>query len=213
MAINPGYFQPGEVANPKGRPTRSKNKINRDFYAAYEKVKELPGYQHPLRLMYDWVMDQNLPIEVRAAMLKEFGSYLCVKPKQTIGIETKVPVFQTEAQAEQFLAEFISAIAPDLDPVELASMIRQFIMSKREGEELKFKTRDHNGSASTPQIILQNSPGPLPGTDIIMPKINTTELNNGRTIDLEKNPGPELPAIEADNQETNFEPQAKDPQP
>ena len=60
-------------------------------------------------------------------MLKECAAYRCVKPKQTIGIESEVPVFANENQAEQFLAEFISTIAPDLEPAELATMTRQFI--------------------------------------------------------------------------------------
>jgi hypothetical protein len=167
-------FPAGNNANPNGRPVGSKNKINRDFYAAYEEVKNLPGYQHPLRLMYQWAMDPNLPIEVRAAMLKEFASYLCHKPKQTIAVEQTVPVFANEAQAETFLAEFIAAIAPDLEPAELAAMTRQFITSKREGKELELKAIKDETQPVRVEII--GGLPPLPNTNIIMP-------HNGHAIE------------------------------
>ena len=156
----------GHTNNPRGRPPGSKNKITKDFHDAYEAAIE-KGYKHPYQEMMEWVHDASKPLEIRAAMLKECASYTCVKPKQTIGIEPEtVPVFQSEDQAEQFLAEFIATIAPDLDPIELATMTRQYIMSKREGEELHLK---RNPPETLPQRIeIINSPGPLPGTNIDM---------------------------------------------
>ena len=142
-------FQSGEQwkGNTNGRKPGSKNKITRDFYAAIEEA-EKRNYPHPYLQMAEWANDKSKPLEVRAAMLKECAAYRCVKPKQTIGIKSEVPVFANENQAEQFLAEFISTIAPDLEPAELATMTRQFITSKREGQDCQLKIQDHSGSAT-----------------------------------------------------------------
>jgi hypothetical protein len=176
MASSTSFGQPN--GNRSGRTVGSKNKITRDFYAAYEQIKELPGYQHPLRLMYDWAMDPNLPIEVRASMLKEYASYLCHKPKQTIAVESTVPVFQSPEQAESFLAEFIASVAPDLEPAELATMTRQFIMSKREGKELELKAIQNDPTAPV-RVIIEGGIPELPGTNVIMP-------HNGHQIEGHK---------------------------
>ena len=56
-------------------------------------------------------------------MIKECASYTCTKPKKTV--EVQVPVLSTIEQAEAFLATL--AAENDLDPVELAAMVRHWI--------------------------------------------------------------------------------------
>jgi hypothetical protein len=196
-------YSPGESGNLDGRPIGSKNKINRDFYAAYEEVKKLPGYQHPLRLMYEWAMDPNLPIEIRAAMLKEYASYLCHKPKQTIAVESTVPVFSSAEQAEEFLAEFIAAIAPDLEPAELATMTRQFILSKREGKELELKAIKDDTTQPV-RVVIEGGLPPLPATNIMMP-------HNGHAIEGHAIAG--QISETSSSQETTSTPEPKDGEP
>jgi hypothetical protein len=120
-------FQPGIVSNPNGRPKGSKNKLAREFQQACAIADE--KYPHPYLMMAEWANDENKPLEIRAAMLKECAAYRCIKPKQTLAIESRVPVFQSEGQAEQFLAEFISAIAPDLEPTETPSIFNDKLKS------------------------------------------------------------------------------------
>jgi hypothetical protein len=143
-------FQPGIVSNPNGRPKGSKNKLAREFQQACALADE--KYPHPYLMMAEWANDENKPLEIRAAMLKECASYRCVKPKQSIAIQHDVPTFESAEQAEQFLAEFISAMAPELEPEQIATMTRQFILSKRGGKELELKVANQ-GNLSQPQKI------------------------------------------------------------
>jgi hypothetical protein len=170
-------FQPGNVSNPNGRPKGSKNKLAQDFQKAYEAADQ--KYPHPYLMMAEWANDPNKPIEIRAAMLKECASYRCMKPKQTLAIEKNIPVFENEDQAEQFLSEFLSEISPDLEPVELAQMIRAWIISKREGKELELKAIKDDPDRTQRIEIVGGLPRP-PGTNVIMPHENGL---NGQIID------------------------------
>jgi hypothetical protein len=97
--------------------------------------------------MMEIANDPKVSDERRDAMLKECASYVCPKPKVQASVEREVPTFTTADKAEAFLAEFISTMAPDLEPAEIATMTRQFIMSKREGEELELKVAAQHGGA------------------------------------------------------------------
>jgi hypothetical protein len=98
-------------------------------------------------------------------MLKECAAYRCVRPKQTLAIESKVPVFASEEQAESFLAELIATVAPDLEPAEAAAMIKQWIEVKRGGKELELKVINSN-VAPVQKIEIVGGLPPLPGTNI-----------------------------------------------
>lgn len=120
MASETSFGQPN--GNTPGRPPGTKNKIGRDFQEAYEEAKR-QGYKHPYLIMMQWAHDEFKPLEVRGAMIKECASYTCTKPKKTV--EVQVPVLSTIEQAEAFLATL--AAENDLDPVELAAMVRHWI--------------------------------------------------------------------------------------
>jgi hypothetical protein len=125
--------------------------------------------------MAEWANDESKPMEIRAAMLKECAAYRCVKPKQTLAIESQVPVFQTEEQAEQFLAQFIHDMAPALEPAEITSMTKQWIEAKREGKELELKAIKDDPNVPV-KVVIQGGLPPLPATNIVMP-------HNGHAIE------------------------------
>lgn len=177
-------FQPENNANPRGRPPGSKNKIGRDFHEAYEEAKT--RFKHPYLLMMDWAHDESKPLEIRAAMIKEAASYTCTKPKITV--RSEVPVLSSIEQAEAFLATI--AAENDLDPIELMTAVRQWIDSKRGGEELLIKGRVADAG---PQVIhIENSLPQIPGTNVVMP----TEDAHGRPLvhasRINGHSGPEL---------------------
>ena len=172
-------FAPGQSGNPSGRKVGSKNKLAKQFQEACEAADE--KYSHPYLMMAEWANDESKPLEIRAAMLKECAAYRCVKQKQTLAVEQTVPIFSSEDQAEQFLAEFISAMAPDLEPAELTNMIRSWIISKREGKELELKVENQGHVPEQIVKIVGGLPA-LPGTHINMNK-EPDAMNGIRAID------------------------------
>jgi hypothetical protein len=187
-------FEDGNTLGPRrgvGRPLGSKNKLTKQFEEAVRLADE--RFTHPYLMMAEWANDPEMPIEIRAAMLKECASYRCIKPKRTVAIETQVPTFSSEEQAETFLAEFIAAIAPDLEPVELATITRQWIASKREGKELELKAEYPNNEM---KIHIAGGLPQLPGTNVIMPKLNghaQTELPPPDNVSSETISGNQTP--------------------
>ena len=154
-------FQPDQSPNPRGRPPGSKNKIGRDFHDAYEEAKA-KGYKHPYLVMVEWAHDETKPLEIRAAMLKECASYTCTKPKLTV--RSEVPVLSSVEQAEFFLATL--AVENDFDPIELMTVIKHWIESKRAGQELQLKITSQNGG-SDQTIRIEGGLPPLSGCNII----------------------------------------------
>jgi hypothetical protein len=201
---NPDWV-PGVSGNPAGRKPGSKNKLKRDFHEAYEEAKRR-GYTHPFLAMMEIANDMTQPVERRDGMLREAASYVCPKPRQTVAIERDVPVFTSEQQAEAFLAEFIAAIAPDLEPTELANMTRQFILSKREGKELELKA---NPPASQPVHVVIEGGLPVPPgyENVIMP-------HNGHAIEGHLVAGQQIAGQEAKSfPEQKPPPQTQDGEP
>jgi hypothetical protein len=138
--------------------------------------------KHSYLLMLDWAHDESKPVEVRAAMIKEAASYTCTKPKITV--RSEIPAFTSVDQAESFLATI--AAENDLDPIELATMVRHWIDSKRAGKEFDRKVVvDGGGGDQT--ITIQGGMPPLPGTNINMAKEPTLNgMTNGHIIEHEQ---------------------------
>src|SRR6516225_12126084 len=122
-----------------GRPLGSKNKLTKEFLAVYEEAKN--KFAHPFTTMMEWAHDENKPIEIRAAMLKECASYVCPKPRQHHSVELDIPVFKSIEQAETWIAALPAALGEELDTTEILSMISSWISSRREGEELELKIK------------------------------------------------------------------------
>src|SRR5215469_16075944 len=125
-------FQPGHTFSP-GRRHGSRNKLGREFDQAYEEAKER-GYTHPYLRMMEIANDPNVSEERRDAFLKECASYACPKAG-TIQHQSvsEVPHPTSIEQAENLLAQLFVELAPELDPVQLTSMLRIWIESKRAG--------------------------------------------------------------------------------
>ncbi len=180
MASETSFGQPN--GNPPGRPPGTKNKIGRDFQEAYEEAIR-QGYKHPFLVMTQWAHDETKPLEVRAAMLKECASYTCTKPKITV--RSEVPVLTSLEQAESFLGTI--AAENDLDPVELANVVKHFIESKRAGDALKIKQLDDPNTLSG--IRIDGGLPDLRGTNVLMPTTDDRGRplirngHNGHTID------------------------------
>jgi hypothetical protein len=152
-----------------GRPKGSKNVDGRRKDAAIA-LCEKEGWPHPLYALMRWAMDETLPLENRIDCMKEVNKYWTPKPRQTVTIESGVPSLSSEAEAENFIAQLIVACSSELEPVELAALVRHWISSKREGKELNYKL-----TAEDPKelrVVIEGGLPALPATNVIMPKLN-----------------------------------------
>src|SRR5262249_7946212 len=127
------------------------------------------GYTHPFLRMMEIANDESQPTERRDTMLLAAASYACPKAG-TIQHQfvSEAPHITTIEQAENFLASLAIEFAPELNPLELSTLIRAWIASKREGQELDLKV---NPPETKPQIIqivggLPTAPG---HEQVIMP--------------------------------------------
>jgi len=175
-------FQPGHTLSP-GRRLGSRNKLGREFDAAFEEAKAR-GYTHPFLRMMEIANDPNEPTERRDTMLLAAASYACPKAG-TIQHQfvAEAPHITTVEQAENFLATLAIEFAPELNPVELSSLIRAWIASKREGQELDLKV---NPPETKPQIIkIVGGLDRLPGTAVVMPG-DEEQKTNGHALEPPK---------------------------
>jgi hypothetical protein len=141
--------------------------------------------------MMEIAFDENQPTERRDTMLLAAASYACPKAG-TIQHQfvCEAPHITTIDQAENFLASLAIEFAPELNPVELSSLIRAWIASKREGAELDHKLHPPE---TRPQLIqIVGGLGALPGTNVMMP-----ENKNGEIVQPQSNGHPSAPMIEA----------------
>jgi hypothetical protein len=127
--------------------------------------------------MMEIANDPTQPPERRDMFLKECASYTCNKPRQTRAVELQVPNFMTVEEAESFLAHLAQQSAHQLEPQELTVVIRSWIESKRQGQELQVKLVN-SGAAPDQRIVIEGGLPTLTGTNVDMPI-----LHNGHTID------------------------------
>ena len=199
-------FQPGHTFSPGRRPG-SRNKLGREFDAAFEEAKAR-GYTHPFLRMMEIAYDESQPTERRDTMLLAAASYACPKAG-TIQHQfvSQPPDLMTVEQAEDFLATLIREFALELDPLQLSAIIRQWIESKRAGAELDLKL---NPPEQRPMIIkVEGGLDRLPGTNIVMPG-DKDPATNGH--DAVAPPAPAVPVIEAAPKAQDPEPPPQDPE-
>jgi hypothetical protein len=169
-------FEAGnQLAKGRGRPTGSKNKLGRDFMSAYEECQRR-GSTHPLLRMLEIANDPNTHDTRRNDMLLAAASYICPKPKQKMDLTTQAPLLTTAEEGESYLAQLIMELASELEPIELASMIRAYIRAKRDGQELQLKQIEAGASTEVHVKITGGLPE-LPGTNVILPGTESGRFN------------------------------------
>jgi hypothetical protein len=174
-----------------GRPKGSRNKLGREFDQAFEESKAR-GYTHPFLRMMEIANDENEPTERRDTMLLAAASYACPKAgtiQHQFVAEVQQPT--TIEQAENILSQLFVELAPELDPVQLATMIRAWIESKRAGQELDHKL---NPPEIRPQLIQLVGGLPVaPGHEgVLMP-----QNKDGRIVQPQSNGHASAPMIES----------------
>jgi hypothetical protein len=202
MTFQSGAAWQNSGGNHSGRRVGSKNKDGRDYLLAVEECDKR-GYPHPFLMMMEWAMDETKPLELRVSLLKEAVSYRVAKPKQTVVVETEVPQPSSIEEAESFLAALSAEYAQELTPLELSTLLLNWIKSKREGKELELKALKDDTSTPVRVEIIGGLPN-LPATNIKMPHNGHAiegHLINGQQ-DPEKNSGTPAP-----------QPQTQDPEP
>jgi hypothetical protein len=207
-------FQPGNIANPEGRPKGSRNRRTQEILD----LLKSRGDKDPLDFLSEVISGNGeYPAELKVTASNILAPYVHSKrgalvAPRFIGEPVQVPDFQSTDDAEKFLADLPRRVGlGELDfqsGLDLSTMTKNWISAKYEREELQLKITAQGGP--TNQVIeIRGGLPVMPGHEgLIMPNINgahgqESELN-GKILDLEKNAGPELPAPE---------PTFQDPQP
>jgi hypothetical protein len=187
-------FKPGNTFG-NGRPPGSRNVLSKDFYEAYERCKTRDGYKHPIELMMDIIYDQTQSTERRDAMLFEALRILTPK-KLELALDIDFPSVQSPEQGESFLSVIIDKLGPELEPLQLATLVRMLIDSKRNGQELELKLATANQGPEQTIHITGGLPD-IPGTNIIMPGQEPHQLNGHASVASQTAPAPQIESTKA----------------
>jgi hypothetical protein len=122
--------------------------------------------------MMEIVCDPNEDKSRRDMFLKECATYTCNKPRYIRHVEGDLPNFNTIEEAEIYLHKLAIESSQQLEPQELATIVRAWIESKRAGQELEIKIINSGASIGEQKIIVDGGLPRLPGTDVIMPRLN-----------------------------------------
>jgi hypothetical protein len=215
VAINPGYFKPGEVANPNGRPKGSRNKRTEDLWSKLE----ARGDKDPADVLSAIASSENETKELRVQAANcllpyKYGKHGSIIAPRYIEEPVDLPRPTTVAQANSNIALISEMKAQGRIDLDFANsliadnrVIADNIIAE---EELKLKLANNRAFADDTTIHITGGLPPLPGCDVIMPVINGT---NGHVIEHEARPAIEAAPQSTQAQETNAGPQAEDPQP
>jgi hypothetical protein len=168
--------QNGKANNPYGRPRGSKNEIAADFRKSYQEAKAR-GYPHPYLRMMEIVCDPNEDKTRRDMFLKECASYTCNKPRYIRHVEGELPNFNTIEEAEIYLRNLAIESAQQLEPEELATIVRAWIESKRAGTELDIKLINSGAATGQQTLVIEGGLPSLPGANITMSELNGHAVN------------------------------------
>jgi hypothetical protein len=191
-------FVAGSSGNNGGRPQGARNKRTQEIL---DLIAER-GDKDPLDFLSEVISSENhYPAELKVQAANYLTPYLHSKRSvaapapRYIDSPVQVPNFQTVDEAENFLASLPVLLGKgELDSqtaLELSTLTRAWISARHEREELQLKLQDH-GAVAEQRIVITGGLPELPGTSVIMPHLNGahgqgSELQNGHTIDLEKN--------------------------
>jgi hypothetical protein len=157
------------------RPT--KDKFDAIKIKALAHSLEERQLQDPIEFQHKLLANEQLPIGLRVAIAQNIAPYchprigLVTMPRY---VETPihVPDFKTINEAEDFLLVLSRRVGSGELPIdatnEVTAIIRTWILSRRQGEELELKRLAASPSGDTTIRIKGGLPD-LPGTSIIMP--------------------------------------------
>jgi hypothetical protein len=200
-------FKPGISGNPNGRPKgtfgprKIEEVVQESLVTLAEHVAEQALTQKPrtaIEILLGFANDSKIATALRISAASAAAPYVHSRKQATpvpiyVAHAVGVPDFETIEDAESFLLNMSQKVAAGeldlLSAEQIATRIREWISSCRQGEELELKrlaaTVDPN-----PTIRIEGGLPPLPGCDIIMP-----ELNQAPAIESEPNilspPNPE----------------------
>jgi hypothetical protein len=190
---------PGESGNSNGRPPDAR----RPRTQAALSVMDERGDRDSLEIASEIANNENHPIEARAPYIKLVVDHTHSKPAATpplryINQPFEIDTFETEEQAEKFLAHVLMLVARGQQDIQSAldlhTLTRNWINSKRDREELQIKAVNSGASDGEQVIRIEGGMPRAPGHEgIIMPKFN------GHEIELEATPAisaPEQPRVD-----------------
>jgi hypothetical protein len=189
-------WQPGQSGNPKGRPRKypevPPGADPRYYYKQTAIIKEELQYsiehpdgavlEDPVLFQHKQMMNESLPIGLRLAVATAIAPYChpklgLVSPPRFIETPIEVPDFKSIAEAETFLARlaqrFASAELGSQSALDLSTLVRNWISAKHSAMELEIKHLNADAAPDEQVIRIEGGLPALPGTDIIMPKLNS----------------------------------------
>jgi hypothetical protein len=191
-------WKPGQSGNLNGRPKKyppppeGVDQINayRLFKAAalrdeYRAIAEAQDLEDPILFQHRLLSDETIPKVARAMIANQIGRYYrpllgTMEPARYVQAPIDVPSFTTIEEAEAFLLTLAQRTASqelDLASVEAVSArVRDWINSKRAGQELEIKRLNADVATGDQVIRIEGGMPPLPGTSVTMPELNGKHL-------------------------------------
>jgi Family of unknown function (DUF5681) len=207
-------FQPGNSANPNGRPVGSRNKRTKELF---DKL-EARGDKDPIDFLSEIVTTHPDPqLRIQAAGLLTPYKHSKQSPlpvPRYVEHPITLPDFVAVEDAEAFLGKIPQLVAAgELDfqsGLDLSTMTRAWLSAKYERDEMKLKMLAANADPN-PTITIKGGLPVMPGLEnMIMPNIN-----NGQRVTDEalpwSNPPPELPQEPRPNTSLISEPSSDAP--
>ena len=180
MAINPGYFQPGEIGNPAGRPKGSRNKRTQEILD----LLSSRGDKDPLDFLSEIVSGNGqYPVELKvtaANYLLPYKHSKCGATPAPRYISEPVVLPHPRPQTLEQINEDISFLTDlkatgqiDIDIADsLIGGLRTMAQSIIAEEELKLKIAGSPLASKDQTIRIEGGLPTLPGTNVIMPEVN-----------------------------------------
>jgi hypothetical protein len=180
MPVGNPNWTPGQSGNPEGRPKGSRNKRTQEILDLIQGR----GDKDPLDALSD-IITRNQDPSIVAPASNILAPYLHSKRSTTPAPRffpepISVPTFTTIEEAEDYLAQLPVLLGNcSLDSqsaLELSTLIRNWIEAKLAHTGMDIKVTASGGSGDQRIVITGGLPS-LPGTDLIMPKLNGHEIN------------------------------------
>ena len=173
-------FQPGVASNPAGHPKGARNKRTEEIWSRLEARGDLD----PADVLSEIVSDKTLAKELRATAANYLLPYKygigVIPVVRSIPEQIEVPNFTSIDQGEEFLNDISVRLGRgEIDSqsaLELGSLTKQWINSRRAGEELQRKITAQGGGFEQHITISGGLPS-LPGFNIIGRNANRKNLS------------------------------------